>query len=58
MSDYSQIQSMIDDVANRDLVSAEVKFQNVMNDKVANALSQEKERVAKTLFRDKEESEG
>jgi hypothetical protein len=52
MSDH--IKSMIDDIANRDLVSAEVKFQNVMNDKVSDALSAEKERVAKTLFKDNE----
>lgn len=52
MSDH--IKSMIDDIANTDLVSAEVKFQNVMNDKVSTALSAEKERVAKTLFKDNE----
>jgi hypothetical protein len=48
-----KIKSMINDIANKDLVSAETKFQSVMNDKVADALATAKETLSKTLFNDK-----
>lgn len=52
-----KINSMIKDIASKNFVDAENKFQSVMNDKVADALAQAKERLSKTLFNDKGELE-
>lgn len=46
---------MIKDINKKDFVNAEVKFQSVMNDKVADALATAKETLSKTLFNDKGE---
>ncbi len=51
MSD--KINAMVGDIANKDLVNAEVKFQSVMNDKVAMQLATAKETLSKSLFNDK-----
>lgn len=53
----SKINAMIKDINNKDFVNAEVKFQSVMNDKVADALATAKETLSKTLFNDKGELE-
>lgn len=52
-----KINAMIKDINNKDFVSAENKFQSVMNDKVADALANAKETLSKTLFNDKGELE-
>ena len=53
----SKINAMINDINSKDYVNAEVKFQSVMNDKVAHELATAKETLAKTLFNDKGELE-
>mgnify|MGYP005988914185 CR=1 FL=1 len=53
----SKINAMINDIKDKDFVNAEVKFQSVMNDKVADALATAKETLSKTLFNDKGELE-
>lgn len=52
----SKINSMIKDINKKDFVNAEVKFQSVMNDKVADALANAKETFAKNLFNNKEQT--
>ena len=52
-----KINAMIKDINNKDFVSAENKFQSVMNDKVDDALANAKETLSKTLFNDKGELE-
>ena len=52
-----KINAMIKDINDKNFVDAENKFQSVMNDKVADALAQAKERLSKTLFNDKGELE-
>jgi hypothetical protein len=47
-----KINKMIGDIANQDLVNAEVKFQSVMNDKIAVELANAKETLSKSLFND------
>ena len=47
---------MIKDINKKDFVNAEVKFQSVMNDKVADALANAKETFAKNLFNNKEQT--
>lgn len=49
----NKINAMIKDINDKDFVNAEVKFQSVMNDKVADALATAKETLSKTLFNDK-----
>ena len=51
-----KINSMISDIAKKDFVSAEVKFNSVMNDKVAFELAKAKETFAQGLFKDKEQT--
>jgi hypothetical protein len=51
MSD-NKINSMIGDIRDKNLVDAEVKFQSVMNDKVAMQLATAKETLSKSLFND------
>lgn len=41
---------MIGNIADKDLVNAEVQFQSVMNDKVAAQLAIAKETLAKSMF--------
>lgn len=52
----NKINDMIKDINSKDFVNAEVKFQSVMNDKVADALANAKETLAKNLFKDKEQT--
>lgn len=52
-----KINAMINDINSKDYVSAETKFQSVMNDKVAAELAVAKETLSKTLFNDKGELE-
>jgi hypothetical protein len=49
MSD-NKINSMIGDIAKKDFVNAEVKFQSVMNDKIAYELARAKETLSKSMF--------
>jgi hypothetical protein len=51
-----KINAMINDIAKKDFVNAEVKFNSVMNDKVADALANAKETLAQGLFKDKEQT--
>lgn len=51
-----KINAMINDINNKDFVDAETKFQSVMNDKVADALANAKETLAKNLFNKKEQT--
>jgi hypothetical protein len=51
-----KINAMIKDINKKDFVNAEVKFQSVMNDKVAHALANAKETFAKNLFNNEEQT--
>ena len=51
------IKDFINDVSDGELSAANDKFEKIMNSKVANALEQQKEKVSKNLFNDKEETE-
>jgi hypothetical protein len=46
----NKITTMIGNIADKDLVNAEVQFQSVMNDKVAAQLAIAKETLAKSMF--------
>ena len=51
------IKAFINDVSDGELSAANDKFEKIMNSKVADALEQQKEKVSKNLFKDKEETE-
>lgn len=52
-----KIKDLVDNIVDKDFVSAENQFQSIMNDKVADALANEKERMAQNLFKDDQEQE-
>ena len=51
------IKDFINDVSDGELSAANDKFEKIMNSKVADALEQQKEKVSKTLFKNKEQEE-
>lgn len=50
-----KVNAMVKDIADKNLVDAETKFQSVMNDKIASQLASAKETLSKTIFNDKGE---